>query len=59
MRVEFYKGGDGRLARWRLLAEGERLVLEWPVRPLPGVAGQGTARRASRRRDPHPRRRPA
>jgi hypothetical protein len=26
---------DARYARWRALAEGERLMLEWPVHPLP------------------------
>ena len=29
---------DTMLARWRALPEGEHLVLEWPVRPLPGGA---------------------
>jgi len=50
---------DAMLVRWRALADGERLVLEWPVRPLPGATAQGTARHASRRRDPRPRRRTA
>lgn len=38
---------DGMLARWRALGEGERLVLEWPVRPLPGGGTASAARRAS------------
>ena len=50
---------EAMLARWRLLAQGERLVLEWPVRPLPGVAVSGTLRRAGRHRDSRPRRRTA
>ena len=27
---------DAMYARWRALVEGERLVLEWPLHPLPG-----------------------
>ena len=50
---------DEMLARWRALAEGDRLVLEWPVRPLPGAAVSGSVRRAGRRKDPRPRRRTA
>ena len=50
---------DEMLTRWRALAEGERLVLEWPVRPLPGAAAPSAVRRASRHRDPRPRRRTA
>jgi hypothetical protein len=51
---------DAMLVRWKALAEGERLVLEWPVRPLPNtVAVAGTVRRAGRRKDPRPRRRTA
>ena len=68
MRVEFYKGGDGRLCgwrrgeatpagpaldamyvRWQALADGDRLVVEWPVHRLPDTKSQG-ARRAARRR---------
>jgi hypothetical protein len=50
---------DAMLARWRVLAEGERLVLEWPMRPLPNAAARSTVRRASRHRDSRPRRRTA
>jgi len=51
---------DEMLARWRALAEGERLSLEWPVRPLPQATVAGSVRRASRRhRDPRPRHRTA
>ena len=43
---------DAMYARWRALAEGERLVLEWPVHPLPDkpsrVARQQTPRRGRR-----------
>lgn len=34
---------DAMYARWRALAPGERLVLEWTVRPLPSNGGR-TAR---------------
>ena len=47
---------DDMLVRWRALAQGERLVLQWPIHPLPGDAVANTARRASRRLDPRPRR---
>jgi hypothetical protein len=40
---------DTMYARWLALAEGERLVLEWPVRPLPDVLSHGSRRQASRR----------
>ena len=50
------KALDAMLARWRALAVGERLVLEWPVHPLPGDAVVATARRPSRRSNPRPRR---
>lgn len=35
---------DGMLARWRELAEGERLVLEWPARRLPAVRAASSGR---------------
>jgi hypothetical protein len=50
---------DEMLARWRSLGEGERLVLEWPVRPLPGGGVPATVRRPGRRADPRPHRRSA
>ena len=40
---------DEMLVRWRALAEGERLVVQWSVHPLPGDAVQGRVHRASRR----------
>ena len=45
---------DGMYARWLALAAGERLALEWPVRPLPGrpmlgLAPRGRPRRVGRR----------
>jgi hypothetical protein len=40
---------DVTYARWLALAEGERLVLEWPVRPLPGPAVRRPHRRPGRR----------
>jgi hypothetical protein len=50
---------DAMLVRWRALAEGERLVLEWPVHPLPAAGVSGAGRRAGRHRDSRPRRRTA
>ena len=49
---------DAMLARWRALPEGERLVLEWPVQPLPGGGLSKAVGRSSRHRD-RPRRRTA
>ena len=48
---------DAMRARWRSLAEGERLVLEWPVRSLPGAGVAIAVHRAARQRDPRRRRR--
>ena len=39
---------EAMLARWRQLAEGERLILEWPVRRLPRA--QASSRPTDRRR---------
>src|ERR1043165_1644329 len=36
---------DAMYARWRALVEGERLTLEWPVRPLPGPLARQTPSR--------------
>jgi hypothetical protein len=36
---------DAMYARWRALAEGERLTLEWPVHPLPGPVARQTPSR--------------
>ena len=40
---------DVMYARWLALAEGERLVVEWPVSPLPEQASRHTRPRAARR----------
>jgi hypothetical protein len=37
---------DTMYARWLALAEGERLVLEWPVQPLPSLAARSRPSRA-------------
>ena len=47
---------DAMLARWRGLAEGERLVLEWPVRPLPDKPSRVTRQQAPRRKRAYGRR---
>ena len=39
---------DAMYARWLALADGERLALEWPVRPLSGSLEQSRSRRAER-----------
>ena len=44
---------DAAYARWLALAEGERLVAEWPVRPLPAAGTQPRPRRAGRPGRPH------
>ena len=36
---------DTMYARWLALGDGERLTLEWPVRPLPGRLAQRRSRR--------------
>lgn len=46
---------DAMYARWLALAEGERLALEWLVRPLPGPAPRSRPRRVGRRGHPHAR----
>ena len=43
---------DETYSRWLALAEGERLVLEWPVRPLPVAGPHGRPRRVGRRGRP-------
>ena len=40
---------DVMYARWLALGEEERLVLEWPVHPLPGHAAGSRHRRPARR----------
>lgn len=40
---------DAMHARWRALGEGERLVLEWPVRPLSEAPSRRRRRPAGRR----------
>ncbi len=41
---------DATYARWLALPDGERLVLEWPVRPLPGGAAPRRVRHQARPR---------
>jgi len=43
---------DVMYARWLALAEGERLVLEWPVSRLPETASRTARPRAGRRARP-------
>jgi hypothetical protein len=43
---------DAMYARWLALGEGERLVLEWPVQPLPGPVLDVRHHRAGRRGRP-------
>jgi hypothetical protein len=43
---------DAMYARWRALPEGERLILAWPVQPLPGEAPRSRPPRAGRRGRP-------
>ena len=43
---------DVMYARWLALADGEPLVLEWPVHPLPGGLPRGRTRRVRRRTSP-------
>jgi len=40
---------DAMYARWRALAPGQRLTLEWPVRPLPGSSRSSRAQSSPRR----------
>ena len=40
---------DAMYARWLALPRGQRLVLDWPVSPLPGADRQNARHRAGRR----------
>ena len=40
---------DAMYGRWLALADDERLALEWPVHPLPGVLVQSRSHRARQR----------
>src|SRR6478609_5273776 len=43
---------DGMYAQWLAVAEGERLVLTWPVRPLPHAGAHQHPPRAARQNRP-------
>ena len=40
---------DAMYARWLAVSDGERIVLEWPVHPLPGPIAQHRPHRQARR----------
>jgi hypothetical protein len=40
---------DAMYARWLAVADGERLALEWPVHPLPGLVARSRSHRARQR----------
>lgn len=40
---------DAMSARWLALKEGDRLVLEWPINPLPGSVAHGRPHHVGRR----------